>query len=296
MVLLIFTSVAIMSIAHRTGSMSAGPMASIVLLFMVMPIMPWGLREASIVVGLSYLTITFSFLSVEGRFDQDTLWTAQFLILASATTAVLTMVRNTLLRKDEIRSKFDLEKAHRRLESMSMRDPLTGAWNRRFLEQKFDVYAECSFDANKQVRLALMDIDEFKRFNDTYGHHHGDLILCQLAKVFKDALPGNSHLIRIGGDEFAVLYATEEDERLIRRCLRHLSTDPILLEKSNGEPVYVSVGYATGGQDIVADLASLYVQADESLYQAKSRRGQATFYDEPTLTSFHDTDPVGAAR
>lgn len=272
MILLIATGIAIMAIAHRTGSLNAGLMSSIVLLFMVMPLVPWGLREATVVVLLSYMTITLSFFSVEGRFDQETLWTVQFLIVASATTATLTIIRNTIVRKDDMRSKYMLEEAHKKLELISMRDPLTGAWNRRFIEQNFDPYAQAGFNARQQVKLALLDIDKFKHFNDSYGHHCGDLILQHLAKIVIDTLPGNNHLIRLGGDEFAILYKGDGFDQLVDRCLKHLATDPILLEQTNGEPVTVAVGYAVGGLDVVANLTSLYIEADEALYKAKNER------------------------
>ena len=101
-ILLVITGVAIMAVAHRTGSVNAGLLTSVVLLFMVMPITPWGLREAAIISGLTYLVFTFSALSVEGRFEPETLWTLQFLIIASATIAILTIMRNTAVRRDDI--------------------------------------------------------------------------------------------------------------------------------------------------------------------------------------------------
>jgi len=272
MILLVITGVAIMTIAHRTGSLNAGLMSSIVLLFMVMPLVPWGVREASIVVALTYVTFTLSIISVEGRFDAESMWTVQFLILAAATTAMLIIGRNTVVRKGEIRTRYDLEGAHRELQLISTRDPLTGAWNRRFLEQNFDEYAQgCHVDQEK-VQLALMDIDKFKYFNDTFGHHHGDLILQHLANVFIDMLPGNTHLVRLGGDEFAIIYRGEDFKRLVSRCLNHLLTDPVLLQVSDGEPVTVAVGFAAGGLDKVADITELYKEADEALYEAKKSR------------------------
>ena len=276
MILLIITGVAIMTIAHRTGSLNAALMSSIVLLFMVMPIVPWGLREAAVIVGLTYLTFTLSFLSVEGRFDAESLWTVQFLILAAATTAMLTIGRNNVVRKGDIRTRYELEDAHRELQLISTRDPLTGAWNRRFIEQNFDEYARRCFEEKKEVQLALLDIDRFKYFNDTFGHHHGDLILQHLANVFIHTLPGNSHLIRLGGDEFAIVYSGNSFNKLVSRCLNHLFTDPILLQVSNGEPVTVAAGFATAGLDSVADMTALYKEADEDLYAAKSRQKPRT--------------------
>ena len=294
MVLLIFTGVAIMTIAHSAGSVNAGLMSSIVLLFMVMPVVPWALREAAIIVGLTYLTLTFSFLSVQGRFDAETLWTAQFLILASAATAMLTIARNTIVRKDEIRSRFELEDAHRELELISTIDPLTGAWNRRFIEKKFNEYANRCYDANQEVQVAVLDIDNFKHFNDTYGHHHGDLILRHLAKVFTDTLPGTSHLIRLGGDEFAVVHSGDGFKQLISRCLNHLYTDPILLEQSDGEPVTVAVGFANSGTDEVADLTALYKEADIALYLAKNTDSPAPADAEKQGNYLFMTGSIGA--
>ncbi len=291
-VLLVFTGVAIMSIAHRTGSLNAVLMSSIVFLFMVMPLVPWGLREAGLVVGLTYTAFTFSLLSVAGRFEAETLWTVQFLIVTSAATAMLIIARNTIVRKDDIRAKFQLEDAHRELQQISTCDPLTGARNRRFIEQSFDGYARGCYDGRQAVQLALLDIDDFKYFNDTYGHHHGDEILKHLANVFIESLPGNSHLIRLGGDEFAVVYSGDGLKRLVRRCLDHLYTDPVLLRMSDGLPVTVAVGFAAGPLDQAADLTELYKQADEALYEAKSRREQTTADERRLAAELYSTGAV----
>jgi diguanylate cyclase (GGDEF)-like protein len=155
---------------------------------------------------------------------------------------------------------------------ISTLDPLTGAWNRRFLEQNFDEYARRCFDEKKELRIALLDIDKFKYFNDTFGHHHGDLILQHLANVFIETLPGNAYLIRLGGDEFAIVYSGTDFKKLVSRCLNHLFTDPILLQATNGEPVTVAAGFAKAGLEQVADITEMYKAADKDLYAAKSAR------------------------
>ena len=293
-VLLVFTGVAIMTIAHRSGSFDASLMSSIVLLFMVMPIVPWGLREASIVVALTYVMFTFSLLSVENRFEPETLWTVQFLIVASATTAMLTIVRNTIVRRNGIRTRFKLEDAYSELQLVSMRDPLTGLWNRRYIEQNFDDFAQRCYDARECVEFALLDIDDFKHFNDTYGHHHGDLILQRLAKEFTETLPGDAHVIRLGGDEFAIIYSGRGFAKMVGRCLDHLATDPILLDKSDGRPVTVTVGFAAGKTDQVADLEALYKAADKALYQAKDERVEAPPDGDSQVPEFATADSVAA--
>ncbi|MDH3643250.1 MAG: GGDEF domain-containing protein [Gammaproteobacteria bacterium] len=274
-ILLIVTGVAIMTIAHRSGTINAGLMASIVLLFMVMPLVPWGLREACTIVVLTYLMFTLSSLSVGGRFETETLWTLQFLILASATTAMLIIVRNAMVRKDDIRARYDLEDAHRELQLISTRDPLTGAWNRRYLDQNFYAIARTARREGKTLQLALLDVDSFKYLNDTFGHHHGDEILRRLANIFMEHLPGNAHLLRLGGDEFAVLHSGPNFQELIGRCLKHLETDPRLLDVENGQPVLVSVGFAGLADDEWKDLEALYKRADANLYAMKERRKSA---------------------
>jgi len=270
-ILLVVTGVAIMAVAHQTGSMNAGLMTSVVLLFMVMPLTPWGLREAFIIVGLTYVIFTVSALSVEGRFEPETLWTLQFLILAAATIATLTIMRNTAVRRDDIRARYELENARRELQLISTRDPLTTAWNRRYLQQNFVAIARTAREEGKTLQLALMDVDAFKQLNDGHGHHHGDDILRRLVRVLIDNLPGTAHVLRLGGDEFAVLDTASDFEAAIARCLQHLETDPRLLAVG-GEPVRVSVGFAAVAPNETADLDQLYQAADARLYAQKTAR------------------------
>jgi len=270
-ILLVITGVAIMAIAHRTGSVNAAMLASVVLLFMVMPIAPWGLREAVVVVGLIYLVFTASSISIYGKFEPEMLWTLQFLMLASAIIATLTIMRNAAVRRDDIRSRYDLESARRRLQLISTRDALTGAWNRRYVEQNFVSIAREARERGDTLHLAVMDVDAFKLINDTHGHHHGDAILCRLVDVLTGNLTGTAHVIRLGGDEFAVLDTARDFESAVERCLNHLATDPRLLDIA-GEPVEVSAGFSSVGPDETADLDTMYRTADAALYEQKRAR------------------------
>ncbi len=270
-ILLVITGVAIMAIAHRNGTLNASLLSSVVMLFMVIPLVPWGLREACFVIALICLTLTGSSLSVGGRFQTETLWTLQFLIAASAITATLVLVRNTVVRKHDIRTRYDLERAHRDLQLISTRDPLTGAWNRRYLEQNFASIAQRARDEGRILYLALLDVDTFKKLNDTCGHHHGDEILRRLVEMLRDNLTVTAHVLRLGGDEFAVLDTRENFEDAVRRCLGHLETDPRLREV-NDAPVRVSTGFAKVGPSERADLDLMYRVADAALYEQKDAR------------------------
>ena len=269
--LLIVTAMAIMTIAHRSGAINAGLMTSIVLLFMVMPLMPWGLREACAIVAITYFMLTVSSLSVQGRFETETLWTLQFLLLASATVATLVVMRNAAVRRDEIMARYELENTQRKLQLLSVRDPLTGAWNRRYLKKNFKSIARAAAIAGHTLQLALLDVDTFKYINDNHGHHHGDRILQRLTETLVSNLSGTAHVIRLGGDEFAVLDTAADFEVALQRCLTHLETDPKLLDVT-GEPVRVSAGLANIRPGDPADLDRLYRTADEALYAQKHAR------------------------
>lgn len=271
-VLLVITGVAIMAVAHQTGGLNAGLMASVVLIFMVIPLVPWGLRETLFVVVLTYLVFTLSAVSVDGRFPPETLWTLQFLVIASATIATLTVMRNTRLRRADIEARYNLERARGALELLSTRDPLTQAWNRRYLQNNFVAIAREARENELVLYLAVLDVDAFKPLNDTFGHHHGDDVLKRLVRILVDNLPGTAHVIRLGGDEFAVLDSSPNFPDALERCLHHLRTDPKLLAVSDS-PVGVSVGFASVGPGETADLDALYRAADGRLYETKLRRG-----------------------
>lgn len=281
MALLIVNGAALMLLAHRVGSLNVALMAGFALLFMAMPIMPWGLKESATVIGLVYLLLTGSSTSVAGRFDQTTLWTLQFLIVASALTALILITRNVCIRKHDIRTQFKLEKARRDMERLSNIDPLTGSWNRRYLQTNYDSIAADCARQGCALELALLDIDVFKHHNDTYGHQVGDRILCTLAHIMHQNLPGDAHFVRLGGDEFAVLFGGSLRE-MVLRCLEHLKTDPGLIAALEGNAVSVSTGFARSEEDQVAELQVLYQTADHNLYAAKRNSRRQTDADAAT--------------
>lgn len=135
--LLVINGVAMVLLAHQSGGFDSALFASIVLLFLVMPLVPWGLREALLIVFLVYAVFTASTLSVEGKFNTDTLWILQFVMLGASLTTLVVISRNIMMRRNDIETRYELEQAHDHMQMLSLKDPLTGAWNRRFLEQKF---------------------------------------------------------------------------------------------------------------------------------------------------------------
>ena len=94
----------------------------------------------------------------------------------------------------------------RELERLSMSDPLTAILNRRAFDERFSTEVERAFRQNYPLMLAFIDIDNFKEYNDRYGHHEGDKVLVSLAEIMRVCTRESVDLcFRIGGDEFAVL-------------------------------------------------------------------------------------------
>jgi len=275
MTYLVMYSMAIALVAHRTGSFDIALMASAVMLIIAVPLVPWGLREAVATAMLIYVLFTASSVVVTGRFTGETLWTLQFLFVTGGAMALVLVARNVRVRKDDIEARYELEQAQRRHEHLSLVDPLTGAFNRRYLDRHYAQILEEARSSDAPLQLALLDVDKFKTLNDTVGHHCGDEVLCKLVDTLKEHLPGSAIVVRLGGDEFSVLLSDRNGREGVLQCLKHLETDPAVLRATGGKPVTVSVGFAavTGGD---GNLDDVYRVADEQLYAAKRNRPVTT--------------------
>ena len=270
MALLVVTGAALMLLAHKTNSLGVALTVGFATLFMAIPIMTWGLKESLTVIALIYVLLTSSSMSVDGRFDTETLWTLQFLVIASAVIALVLIARNVGIRKHDIRSRFELDQSRRQMEKLSNIDPLTGCWNRRFLNKNFASIAKDSQESGQVLELALLDIDLFKTYNDTFGHHIGDQILCTLSEAIRAHLPKSALVMRLGGDEFAVLYCGGGLYEMVLQSLEKLKHDASLKIALDGQQVTVSTGIAQSN-DAVANLDELYQSADKHLYRGKRK-------------------------
>ena len=284
MVLLLVTALAITFLAHRNGSLTTGMMSAVVMLFIAIPLVPWALREAVIVIGLTYGLLTASLISVPGRFDWNSLLSLQVLVAGTAVVVLTVIARNTSIRKHDIRTRFELESARQEMELLSMKDHLTGAWNRRFLDSQFPQFIDGCREHDKTLNVAIFDIDDFKGINDEFGHHVGDEILRNIADIFIQLLGNRGCLIRLGGDEFQIFYCGGDLQGLIGRAVARLHETPVARELDKQRTVTVSAGFTSTGFDDAIDLADLYRAADAALYEAKQNRTERTDVGEHTGT------------
>ncbi len=177
-------------------------------------------------------------------------------------------------QRDVERKKEQLEASNRILEQLSLKDPLTGLWNRRKLGETLSAqWRKCVQDGS-YLSLILIDIDHFKEFNDTYGHDWGDKCLALVASALQKNYSRASDLVvRYGGEEFVlVLPSVGEEEAMAmadraRKIVRNLEVE------HRASPICpyltVSVGVATCRPGPGGTSKDLFTAADEALYRAK---------------------------
>jgi diguanylate cyclase len=270
MVLLALSGLAFMLLAHRYGVFTATLFSTVVLLFMVVPLVPWGLREALSAVAIIYVIFTGSSLSVAGRFPQEALWTLQFLMLSAAVIALSLVSYGIAARKEHIEARFNLTAANDKLAQVSLQDSLTGAWNRRFLEKHFNEVVARYAASGCGCALSVVDVDKFKALNDTYGHAFGDQVLQRVVEALSDILEADEYVVRTGGDEFVLIMKDAAARTRLERALQRLSDREGPFGGGPATPT-ISIGMvrASAAADIV--LSEIYALADKSLYEAKAR-------------------------
>jgi diguanylate cyclase (GGDEF)-like protein/PAS domain S-box-containing protein len=158
------------------------------------------------------------------------------------------------------------------LRLQSLRDPLTGLFNRRYLEESVERELHRLARRKLSAGFAMLDLDHFKTFNDTFGHEGGDALLCAFGQFLKEHLRKEDIACRFGGEEFCILFCESSLEETLRRAKQLRAGVSKLIVRNRGQHlgvVTVSIGVACypihGGT-----LNDLIAAADSALYQAKA--------------------------
>jgi diguanylate cyclase (GGDEF)-like protein len=157
------------------------------------------------------------------------------------------------------------------LRQQSLRDPLTGLYNRRFLEEYLVHERVRAARKNRPLSVIMLDIDHFKRVNDTFGHDAGDAVLRRMGLVLQGHVRGSDIACRIGGEEFALLLPEASLMIAYQRAERILDTVRHMQIKHRGQvlgAITVSLGVAAFPKH--GDTPEALIRAaDQALYQAK---------------------------
>jgi diguanylate cyclase (GGDEF)-like protein len=159
------------------------------------------------------------------------------------------------------------------LRDQSIRDPLTRLFNRRFLEESFERELQLAARKKQSVAVLFLDLDHFKRFNDTFGHDAGDMVLQSLADLLRNFFRATDICCRYGGEEFAIILpeSTSREAALRADALRsEVKGLRLQYKKQPLGPLTLSIGVAAFPEhgSTSEDLLKI---ADQCLYESKNR-------------------------
>jgi two-component system, cell cycle response regulator len=165
------------------------------------------------------------------------------------------------------------ESFQKQMYESALRDGLTKVYNKRYFTER--IASEMRFAVRHKAMLALLlvDIDHFKRVNDTFGHLAGDRVLCAVATALAKSVRNEDVVARYGGEEFAVLLRATPLEHVrgtadrLRKLVESLAVDN---EATDPIRVTISIGMATFPEQMVTTPEDLVDLADQALYRAKN--------------------------
>ncbi len=157
------------------------------------------------------------------------------------------------------------------IKNMATYDTLTGLYNRRYFEERFGAEAEKSFYSGIPLSLVMVDIDHFKKVNDTFGHTEGDQILCRISSLLKNSVRRKDTVARYGGEEFILMLpeAGLEQSFVIAERIRQLvESTPFDVGRAQVN-LTLSMGISNFPSHRVKSKEELIRMADQALYDAK---------------------------
>ena len=155
----------------------------------------------------------------------------------------------------------------KKLEYLSTHDMLTNIYNRNYFDKALEIKINSAQRYNHKFGLMILDIDDFKKVNDTYGHNIGDNVLISIAKILKKNIKEDDILARWGGEEFAILlpYTTIDDIYNLAEKLRNLIQNSTIIENK-----IITASFGVGLYFTSESKIEFFEKIDNLLYQAKN--------------------------
>lgn len=190
-------------------------------------------------------------------------------------------------RQELLEQKEELEAVNQRLSEMAMTDSLTGLSNRRHFFEHLEQEVCRGNRSRQKISLFMLDVDYFKKVNDTHGHQTGDSVLQAIAAILRNRIRRSDMVARIGGEEFAVLLSdTDILEAMNMAEQIRISIKNYSFQTCSGQSMKLtcSIGVCGSGNAGGNTSEQLYKYADLALYHAKnSGRDRVAHYDCETL-------------
>ncbi len=211
----------------------------------------------------------FDFVSDEVRRDELGQLSLSFNEMALKLTSLVT----TLEQQVDERTK-DLQEMNESLSRLSFSDGLTGLPNRRKFDEFYSTVFEKNITHKREMTIIMMDLDNFKAFNDTYGHLVGDDCLRMVSNIFSRIIYKNKDLVaRFGGEEFSAVlqgYSKSEVHELCETIRNEVANTALQISETETVYITVSIGYVHFIPDSSKSKEAYIKCADQALYKAKS--------------------------
>jgi diguanylate cyclase (GGDEF)-like protein len=169
---------------------------------------------------------------------------------------------------------------------LSSRDALTGLANRRQFELALSREIDRVARAGEPALVMMVDIDHFKRVNDTHGHPSGDLVLKAVADALQDCIRPMDTLARFGGEEFAMILPNcppAFGQQVTERVRAHVQSRTVAIASGPAVSVTVSIGGAYAPQWVRSSAPLWIERADQQLYRAKAAGRNRACLEQPTV-------------
>lgn len=193
------------------------------------------------------------------------------------------------VRKVELRSRIkSLLKTRRfslrlkeQMKKKSLKDPLTGLYNRRYFENTLNKEAERARRYKHPIAFCMMDINNFKEVNDQYSHMVGDEVLKEISNLLKDNIRESDMLVRYGGDEFMLVMPETNGESKnvvdrIRTKIERWNSETDLIKS----PLRIAMGHSHWLPEEEGDIEDALMEADREMYKNKKETKEDSFYSK----------------
>lgn len=244
-----------MTIATNLGCIASATLLGLAGLFWTFPVLLVNFLLLGHRMALALSLFTLGILTWHGKAFESMLELAMFLVSASVVGLLAFMFA------------YMTESQRKKLENLTLLDPLTGVQNRRGMDRELEIAVKAFSRDHKPYGLAIFDLDHFKRINDKYGHEEGDNVLLNFAEIVRKNSRKLDRFFRMGGEEFVLLIPGVDLATLATICDHHCQNIEKNLYCLN-EKITTSIGAALlhGGEDRQEWLA----RADAALYTAKN--------------------------
>jgi diguanylate cyclase (GGDEF)-like protein len=185
------------------------------------------------------------------------------------------------IRKRLAMANIELSRANERIQQSAILDDLTGAYNRRQMLKIIQREKSLADRGEQSFSLCILDLDDFKRVNDTYGHLTGDMVLKTLVRAIKENVRDQDYIARYGGEEFVVILAYPDLEEAVACAERLKNLASLLSYPGLPNDFRITISMGVTRYLPVESIDAIISRADTALYQAKTSGKNRIVVDEP---------------